>query len=266
MSHAVKGLEARLGVRLLARNSRNVSLTEAGDRLVQTIAPQLEEIDAEMAALAELRDSPTGSIRITASDHAIRTVLAPRLKKFLPQYPGIKVELFADSGFVDLAAEQFDAGVRLGEAVAQDMIAVRIGLDLRFVVVATQRYFASRALPNRPEDLEQYNCVNLRLATYGGLWAWEFGRDGQPIHIRVDGQLIYNSIYDCLDAAMAGLGVAYVPEDIALPYIRTGHLVSVLEDWCPYWPGFHLYYPSRRQPSGAMTLLISALRLDSPSA
>lgn len=266
VSHAVKGLEARLGVRLLARNSRTVSLTEAGDRLVQTIAPQLEEIDAEMAALADLRDSPTGTIRITASDHAIRTVLAPRLKKFLPLYPGIKVELFADSGFVDLAAEQFDAGVRLGETVAQDMIAVRIGPDLRFAVVATRRYFASRPLPVQPEDLHQHNCVNLRLTTYGGIWAWEFEREGQPVNIRVDGQFICNTIYDCLDAAMAGLGVAYVPEDIALPYIRTGHLVSVLEDWCPYWSGFHLYYPSRRQPSGAMSLLISALRYEPGSA
>lgn len=260
VSHTVKALEARLGVRLLARNSRTVSPTEVGERLLRTIAPRLEEIDAEMSALAELRDSPTGTIRITASDHAIRTVLAPRLRKFLPQYPGIKVELFADNGLVDLAAEQFDAGVRLGETLAQDMIAVRIGPDQRFAVVATRRYFASHPQPAQPEDLLQHNCINLRLPTYGGLWAWEFERDGRQANVRVNGQLTFNSIYDCLDAAMAGLGVAYVPEDIALPYIRTGHLVSVLEDWCPYWSGYHLYYPSRRQPSGAMSLLIPALR------
>lgn len=260
VSHTVKALEARLGVRLLARNSRTVSPTEVGERLLRTIAPRLEEIDAEMSALAELRDSPTGTIRITASDHAIRTVLAPRLRKFLPQYPGIKVELFADNGLVDLAAEQFDAGVRLGETLAQDMIAVRIGPDQRFAVVATRRYFASHPQPAQPEDLLQHNCINLRLPTYGGLWAWEFERDGRQANLRVNGQLTFNSIYDCLDAAMAGLGVAYVPEDIALPYIRTGHLVSVLEDWCPYWSGYHLYYPSRRQPSGAMSLLIPALR------
>lgn len=262
VSHAVRALEARLGARLLARNSRTVSPTEAGERLLATVAPQLEEIDAEMAALAELRDSPAGTIRITTSDHQIRTVLAPRLKKFLPQYPGIKVELFADNGLVDLAAEQFDAGVRLGERVAQDMIAVRIGPDIRFSVVASKRYFASHPLPAQPDDLMQHNCINLRLPTYGGLWAWEFEKAGRQLNIRVDGQLTFNSIYDCLDAAMAGLGVAYVPEDMALPYIRTGHLVCVLEDWCPYWSGYHLYYPSRRQPSGAMALLIAALRYE----
>ncbi|SFB21568.1 LysR family transcriptional regulator [Azotobacter beijerinckii] len=259
VSHAVRALETKLGARLLARNSRTVSPTEAGERLLATVAPQLEEIDAELAALAELRDSPAGTIRITASDHSIRTVLAPRLKKFLSKYPGIQVELFADNGLVDLAAERFDAGVRLGESVAQDMIALRIGPDIRFVVVATKGYFASHPLPGTPDDLMQHNCVNLRFPTYGGLWAWEFEKAGRQMNVRVNGQLTYNSIYDCLDAAMVGLGVAYVPADMAQPYIRTGHLVSVLEDWCPYWSGYH-HYPSRRQPSGAMSLLIAALR------
>ncbi|TKD34284.1 LysR family transcriptional regulator [Azotobacter chroococcum] len=266
VSHAVRALETKLGARLLARNSRTVSPTEAGERLLQSVAPQLEEIDAEMSALSALRDSPMGTIRITASDHAIRSVLAARLKKFLPKYPGIQVELFADNGLVDLAAERFDAGVRLGEIVAQDMIALRIGPDIRFAVVATKGYFARHPLPGTPDDLMQHNCINLRLPTHGGLWAWEFGKDGRQMNVRVNGQLTYNSIYDCLDAAMAGLGVAYVPEDMAQPYIRTGHLVSVLEDWCPYWSGYHLYYPSRRQPSGAMSLLIAALRYEPQSS
>ncbi len=263
VSHAVRSLEQHLSVRLLARSSRSVSPTEAGERLLRTVAPQFEEIDAELAAVSELRDSATGSIRITASDHAIRTVLSPKLKTFLPKYPGIKVELFGDSGFADIAADRFDAGVRLGEAVAQDMIAVRISPDIRFTVVATKRYFAHRAMPRKPDDLMHHNCINLRLATYGGLWAWEFEKGGRQINVRVDGQLTYNNIFDCLDAAVAGLGVAYVPAELAQPFVRAKHLVPVLEEWCPLWSGFHLYYPSRRQPSGAMALLISALRHDS---
>jgi len=263
VSHAVSALEKTVGVRLLARNSRKVVPTEAGERLLLTVAPQFEEIDAELAALSELRDSPTGTIRITASDYPIRTVIAPKLIKFLPMYPGIKVELSANNGLTDIVADQFDAGVRLGESVAQDMIAVRIGPDVRFAAVATRQYFANRPVPKKPEDLMLHNCINLRLPTYGGLWAWEFEKAGRAVNVRVDGQLIYNSIYDCRDAAVAGLGVAYVPEDLAQPYVRTGHLLPVLEDWCPYWAGHHLYYPSRRQPSGAMALLIAALRYES---
>lgn len=262
VSHAMRALENKLGARPLARNSRTVSPTEVGERLLETVAPQLEEIDAVMSALSALGDNPTGTIRITASDHAIRGVLAARLKKFLPKHPGIQVELFADNGLVDLAAERFDASVRRGETVAQDMIALCIGPDIRFAAVATKRYFASHPSPSQQDDLMPHNCISLRLPTYGGLWAWEFEKDGRQVNIRVNGQLTYNSIYDCLDAAMASLDVAYVPEDIALPYIRTGHLVSVLEDWCPYWSGYHLYYPSRRQPSGDMSLLIAALRYE----
>ncbi|KAF1018814.1 MAG: HTH-type transcriptional regulator PgrR [Paracidovorax wautersii] len=260
LSHAVRGLEKKLGVQLLTRNSRSVMPTDAGERLLATVVPQFEEIDAEIQALSELRDSPTGTIRITASDHAIRMVLSPKLKKFLPKYPGIKVELFTDNGLVDLAAGQYDAGVRLGEQVAQDMIAVRISPDVRFTAVATKRYFANRAIPKTPEDMIQHNCINLRLATHGGLWAWEFEKGGRQVNVRVDGQLTYNSIFDCLDAAVAGLGLAYVPADMAHPYVRAGHLVPVLDDWVPPWSGLHLYYPSRRQPSGAMALLIAALR------
>ncbi|MFJ4142592.1 LysR family transcriptional regulator [Pseudomonas sp. NPDC089734] len=263
VSHAVRSLEKRLGVQLLVRNSRAVSPTEAGERLLRTVSPELAEIDADLLALTALGESPAGSIRITASDHAIREVLMPRLKSFFPKYPGIKIELSADNTLTDIAAEQFDAGVRLGGTVAQDMIAVRISPDARFAVVATRRYFASQPQPQEPADLLQHNCINIRLPTYGGLWAWEFEREGREVNLRVDGQLTYNSIYDCLDAAVAGLGVAYVPIEMAQPYITSGHLVSVLEDWCPVWPGFYLYYPSRRQPSGAMSLLVSALRLDS---
>ncbi len=260
VSHAVRLLEKNLGVRLLTRNSRTVTPTEAGERLLRTVAPQFEEIDTELAALSELRDSPTGTIRITAPEDAIRMVLAPKLRKFLPQYPNIKVELFSDNGFVDIAADRFDAGVRLGEAVAQDMIAVRISPDVRFVVVGTRRHFNDQALPQTPNELINHNCINLRQLTYGDLWAWEFEKDGRTVNLHVDGQVICNSVFDALDAALAGLGIAYIPEYLAQPYIGTGHLISVLGDWCPHWSGFHLYYPSRRQPSGAMALLISTLR------
>jgi len=260
VSHAVRALERSLGARLLARNSRTVAPTEAGERLLEEISPRFEEIDAELLALSELRDSPTGTIRITASDHTIRAIISPKLKAFLPKYPGITVELFADNGLIDIAADRFDAGVRLGESVAQDMIAVRISPDIRFTVVATRRYFAEHAVPQKPEDLLEHNCINLRLPTHGSLWAWEFEKDGRPINLRVEGQLIYNSIYDCLDAAIAGLGLACVPEDIARPYVISKHLIPVLEQWCPYWDGLYLYYPSRRQPSGAMALLVAALK------
>jgi DNA-binding transcriptional LysR family regulator len=260
VSHAVRSLEKKLGVRLLSRSARSVVPTEAGEQLLRTVAPQFDEIDAELSALSELRDSPAGTVRITASDHAVRTVLVPKLKSFLPKYPDIKVELFSDSGFVDIAAERFDAGVRLGEAVAQDMIAVRISSDIRYTVVATRRHFSRRAIPQTPRDLMHHNCINLRLMTHGGLWAWEFEKGGRQLNVRVDGQLTYNNVFDCLDAAVAGLGVAYVPEELAQPYVHTGHLVPALEDWRPRWSGFHLYYPSRRQPSGAMALLIDALR------
>lgn len=264
VSHAVRSLEKGLGVRLLLRNARSILPTEAGLRLLQSVGPQLEEIDAGLAELSELRDSPTGRIRITASDHPIRSVLTPKLRKFLPRYPGISVELIADNGLVDLAAGEYDAGVRLGEAVAQDMIAVRISPDIRFCAVATKRYFARRKLPLKPAELVHHNCINLRLPTHGGLWPWEFEKGGRETNVRVEGQLAYNSIYDCLDAAVSGLGLAYVPQDIAHPYLKSGQLISVLEDWIPWWSGFHLYYPSRRQPSGAMALLVAALRHQAP--
>lgn len=262
VSHAIRTLEERLGVRLLSRNTRAVVATEAGERLLQNVVPLLSEIDTELDALTELGNSPTGRIRITASDHAIRTILTPKLKKFLPRYPGIQVELFSDNGFTDLAAGNFDAGVRMGESLAQDMIAQRIGADSSFAVVATKRYLQGRQLPVHPEDLMQHNCINIRLPTHGGLWAWEFEKEGNEVSVRVEGQLIHNGTFECLDAAIAGLGIAYVPEEMAMPYIKSGHLIRMLEDWSPIWPGLHLYYPSRRQPSGAMALLVAELRLE----
>lgn len=262
VSHGIRNLEARLGIRLLSRNSRSVVPTEAGERLLREVAPQMAQIDAELHALDELRDSPTGTLRITASDHAVQTVLMGKLKRFLPQYPGIKVEISVDNSLVDIAAERFDAGVRLGESVAQDMIAVRIAPDRRFALVATKAYLARHPAPERPEDLARHNCINIRLSTHGNLWAWEFEREGRPLAVRVDGQLTFNRASDCVEAAVAGLGLAYVPEEMADPWLRSGHLLRLMEDHCPVWPGLHLYYPSRRQPSGAMSLLIAALRLE----
>jgi DNA-binding transcriptional LysR family regulator len=260
LSHAIRTLEARLQLRLLTRTTRSVSPTEAGERLLQRVAPHFEEIDHELEALLELREKPAGTIRITATDYAIRTVLWPKLAKFLPRYPDIKIELVSEYGLADIAEQRFDAGVRFGETVAKDMIAVRVGPDVRFAVVGTPTYFDGRASPKTPNDLTAHTCINLRLPTHGGLWAWEFKRKDHVLNVRVDGQLVFNSIFDVFGAATAGLGLAYVPEDLALPLIEEKKLVRVLEPWCPLWAGYHLYYPSRRQPSRAMTLLVDALR------
>lgn len=260
LSQTIRQLEARLGIRLLTRTTRSVGLTEAGERLLHTVAPRLEEIEAGLAAVSELRDKPAGTIRITAGDHAIRSILWPKLAKFLPRYPDIKVELVTDYGLTDIAAERYDAGVRWGEQVAQDMIAVRIGPDLGFAVVGAKSYFAKRPPPLTPQDLVGHSCINLRLPTHGGLYAWEFERDGREVRVRVEGQLVFNGIFQILDAALAGFGLAHVPEDLAQPYLARGRLQRVLEDWCPPWSGYHLYYPSRRQPSAAFALLVDALR------
>lgn len=261
VSHAVRTLETRMGVPLLSRNSRSVTPTEAGEQLLRDVAPQMEAIELELEALNNLRTSPTGTVRISASDYAVRTVLLPRLNEFLPRYPHIKVELFTDNSFVDIVAERFDAGVRMGESLAQDMIAVRIGPDEPFAVVASPDYLARQDPPHTPQDLLQHNCINIRLSTHGNLWPWEFEKDGRALNLRVDGQLVFNNGFDCVDAALAGLGVTYMPLEMVAPHLQSGRLVRVLEDWCPVWPGLHLYYPSRRQPSGAMALLIAALRV-----
>jgi DNA-binding transcriptional LysR family regulator len=260
LSQTVRGLETRLGLRLLTRTTRSVSPTEAGDRLLRRAGPMLEGIEAELAALAALRDRPSGTIRITADDHAVRTVLWPSLERLLPRYPDVKVEVVIDYGLTDIAAGRLDAGIRTGEMVAKDMIAVRIGPDLRSAVVGAPSYFADRAWPRTPQDLTAHRCINLRLPTHGGLYAWEFEKDGRALRVGVDGPLIFNGSPPMLDAAVAGLGLAYLPEDIVLPHMADGRLVRVLADWCPPYPGYHLYYPSSRQPTPAFSLLVEALR------
>ncbi len=260
LSHTIRALEERLGLRLLTRTTRSVSPTEAGERLLQIAAPRLEEIESELAALTDLRDKPAGNIRITATDYTIKNVLWPKLVKFLPQYPDIKLELIIDYGLTDIVAERYDAGVRLGEEVEKDMISVRLGPDVRFAVVGTKSYFEQHPLPQTPQDLTSHACINLRLPTYGGLYAWEFEKDGRELSAHVKGQLIFNTVFQVLDAAVAGFGLAHIPEDLAQPYLATGHFVRVLEDWCPSWVGYHLFYPNRRQSSRAMALLIEALR------
>ncbi len=260
LSQTIRQLESRLGLRLLTRTTRSVSLTEAGERLMRTVEPRFEEIDTELEALSALRGKPAGTIRITAGDHAIKSVLWPRLSKFLAKYPDIKVEIVVDHGLTDIAAERYDAGVRWGEQVAKDMIAVRIGPDTRFAVVGAKSYFANRTPPKTPQDLINHNCINLYLPTYGGLYAWEFERDGRELNVRVEGQLVFNDIFQILDAAVAGFGLAYVPEAMAQPYLAKGRLKRVLEEWCAPWSGYHLYYPSRRQSSAAFGLLVDALR------
>ena len=260
ISHTVRALEERLRLRLLTRSTRSVSPTEAGERLLKTIGPRFDEIDAELEALSELRDKPAGTIRITSSDHAATQVLWPKLEKFLPDYPDITVELTIDQGLTDIVAERYDAGVRFGEQVAKDMIAVRIGPELRMAVVGTPSYFAKCAAPKTPQDLTAHNCINVRLQTYGGIYAWEFEKDGRELKVRVDGQLVFNTSAQVATAALGGFGLGYIWEDLAQPHIAEGRLRRVLEDWCPPFPGYHLYYPSRRQASPAFALILEALR------
>lgn len=260
LSHSMRGLEERLGIRLLTRTTRSVSPTEAGERLLSTVGPRFAEIEAELAALNELRQKPAGTIRITAGDHPAVRILWPKLSKTLARHPDIKVEVSMEGGLVDIAAERFDAGVRLGEQVAKDMVSVRIGPDIRFAVVGTKSYFAKHPIPKTPQDLIAHSCINLRLRTHGGLWAWEFERNGRELKVRVDGQLIFNNIFQVRDAALDGFGLAYVPEDLAQPFVSKGQLVWVLQEWSPPWSGYHLYYPSRRQSSPAFALIVDALR------
>jgi DNA-binding transcriptional LysR family regulator len=261
LSHTIRQLETRLGVRLLTRTTRAVSPTEAGERLVIGIGPHLDGIDAQIDALSELRDKPAGTIRITASDHAINQVLWPKLRKFLPNYPDIKIELVRDNGLTDIVTERYDAGVRMGEQLAKDMISARISPDFRFAVVGAKSYFKNNLEPLHPQELIRHTCINERLPTLGGFWAWEFeDKSGHEIKIRVDGQLAFNNCYDVLEAAIDGFGLAYVPEEIALPHLAEGRLKRVLEEWSPFWDGYYLYYPSRRQSSPAFIVLVEALR------
>jgi DNA-binding transcriptional LysR family regulator len=260
LSQTIRGFEAELGLRLLTRTTRSVAPTEAGERLLRAVGPRLEEVSAELVALSELREKPSGTIRITAHDHAVRTILWPALVTLLPDYPDIKVEIVIDYGLTDIVAERYDAGIRTGEMVAKDMIAVRVGPDMRSAVVAAPSYLANRAIPRTPQDLTAHACVNLRLPTHGGLYAWEFEKDGRPLRVRVEGQLVFNGSAPMLDAVLAGFGLAYLPEDSVRPHLADGRLIRVLADWCPPYPGYHLYYPSRRQPTPAFNLLVDALR------
>ncbi|MBP1688577.1 MAG: transcriptional regulator, LysR family [Deltaproteobacteria bacterium] len=260
LSHSMKGLETRLGLRLLTRTTRSVSPTEAGERLLRTVGHRFEEIEAELDALSEFREKPAGTIRITATDYAADTILWPKLTKVLREYPDIKVEIIIDYGLTDIVAQGYDAGVRLGEQVAKDMIAVRIGPDMRMAVVGAPSYFAQRSPPKEPQDLTDHNCINLRLPTFGGLYAWEFEKGDHELKVHVEGQLVFNGTAQMLNAALAGFGLAYVPEDLAQPHLAKRRLKRVLEDWCPPFSGYHLYYPSRRQSSPAFTLLVDALR------
>src|SRR5438132_2083262 len=260
LSHTIRGLEERLGMRLLTRTTRSVAPTEAGERLVRTVGPRFEEIDAELSALTELREKPAGSIRITIGEHAAQAVLWPALEKLLPHYPDIKVELIIDYGLTDIVAERYDAGVRLGEQVAKDMIAVRIGPDFCMAVVGSPSYFARKPRPKKPQDLTAHDCINIRLPTYGGIYAWEFEKRGRELNVRAHGQLVFNNLALRLNAALAGLGLAYLPEDQVQSYVSEGMLIRVLDDWCAPFPGYHLYYPSRRQPAPAFSVLVDALR------
>ena len=260
LSHSMRGLEERLGIRLLTRTTRSVSPTEAGERLLRTVGPRFEEVEAELGALNALRQKPSGTIRISAGDHPAVTLLWPKLSKVVARYPDVRLEINMEGGLIDIAAERFDAGVRLGEQVAKDMVSVRIGPDVRFAVVGTKAYFAKHPAPKTPRDLVAHSCINLRLQTHGGLWAWEFERNRRELKVRVDGQLVLNNIFQIRDAALEGLGLAYVPEDLVRPYLAKGQLVWVLAEWSPAWSGYHLYYPSRRQASPAFALILDALR------
>jgi DNA-binding transcriptional LysR family regulator len=257
LSHTIRELEARLGVRLLTRTTRSVSPTAAGERLLQKLGPRFEEIDAELLALRELRDKPAGTIRITTMENAI---LIPKLAKLMRVYPDIKVEIIIDYGLTDIVAERYDAGIRSGEQVAKDMIAMRIGPDMRMAVVGAPSYFRKRPEPKKPQELLGHNCINLRLPSHGGLYAWEFGKAGRELKVRVEGQMTFNSATQMLNAALAGYGLAYVPEGIVQPHLAKGRLVRVLADWCQPYSGYHLFYPSRRQSSAAFSLVVEALR------
>jgi DNA-binding transcriptional LysR family regulator len=260
LSHTIRGLETRLGVRLLMRTTRSVSATEAGERLLRTAGPRLDDIESELTALRELRDKPAGTIRITAMENATDSILLPKLAPLLRNYPDIKVEVVIDYGLTDIVAERYDAGVRSGEQVAKDMIAVRIGPDMRMAVIGAPSYFRSRAEPKTPQELVEHNCINLRLPSHGGVYVWEFEKRGRQLRVRVEGQFTCNGTNQMLNAALAGSGLAYVPESMAEPHIAKGRLKRVLADWCPPFSGYHLFYASRRQSSAAFSLVVSTLR------
>lgn len=260
LSHTVRRLEDRLGFRLLHRTTRSVACTSGGERLLGTLGPALERIDTEVSALGALRDKPAGTVRITANDHAADTLLWPVIARLLPAYPDVKVEIDVDYGLTDIVADRYDAGVRFGEQVSKDMIAVRIGADTRMAIVGAPSYFADRPPPKVPKDLVRHACIGFRQPSGGGLYAWEFEKRGREVRVRVDGQLVFNRMSPMLEAARAGFGLACLPEDVVERDVGRGRLRSVLEDWCAPFAGYHLYYPSRRQPSPAFVLIVEALR------
>jgi DNA-binding transcriptional LysR family regulator len=261
LSQSMRALEGRLGIRLLTRTTRSVSPTDAGERLLEAIGPRFDDIEAELEALTALRDKPAGTVRITCGDHVLRHTILPKVLPLLRDYPDVNVEFDVNYGLRDIVADRFDAGVRLGESIDKDMVAIPIGPPVRMAAVASPAYFAAHAIPKKPQDLLAHRCINLRLPTYGGLYAWEFERRGRPVNVRVDGQLTLNTSPHIVIAALAGLGVAFLPEDEVSTEVEEGKLVRVLEDWCPPFPGYYLYYPSRRQPSPAFSLVLDALRL-----
>jgi DNA-binding transcriptional LysR family regulator len=260
LSHSIRDLEARLGLRLLTRTTRSVSTTEAGEELFQAVAPRIEEIDASVAALSDFRDKPAGAIRITATDHPIETVIWPKLRKVLPSYPDIKVEVTVDYGLSNIVEERYDIGVRFGDQVAKDMIAVRISPDIPMSIVGSPSYFSNRSVPKTPEDLLNQECIALRMTTTKALYAWELAKGKRATQARVGGQLTFNTQPQMIRAALDGFGLAFVPEDSVIQHIQNGELQSVMKDWCPTWPGYHAYYPSRRQTSRAFSLVIDALK------
>jgi DNA-binding transcriptional LysR family regulator len=260
LSYTVRMLEGRIGLQLLTRTTRSVSLTEAGERLLRSIGPRLDEIEAEISSLSELRDKPAGTVRITSVEHAAETILWPALAPLLREYSDVNVEIITDYRLIDIVAERYDAGVRLGEQVDKDMIAVRIGPNFRMAVVAAPSYFASRPRPLSPQDLTGHDCIGLRLPTHGGLYAWDFRKDARAIEVRIQGRVVFNTVGMMRNAALEGLGLAYLPEDVVEAPLRKGQLVRILEDWCPPLPGYHLYYTSRRQPSPAFALVVDTLR------
>ena len=264
LSQTLRSLEERLGLRLLARTTRSVAPTEAGDRLMRAIGPHLESVADALAAISVLRETPAGAVRITATEHAANSVLYPAIARLARDYPEIAIELCVDNAFSDIVAERFDAGVRIGEQIEKDMIAVRIGPDMRMAIVAAPAYFARRPPPKTPRDLTRHNCVAMRLPTFGGLLPWEFEKDGRAVNVQVEGQLTFNTMAMGLRATLDGLGLGYCQADLVAPYLADGRLVSVLEDWCPTFPGYHLYYPSRRQHSAAFAVVVEALRYRGP--
>jgi DNA-binding transcriptional LysR family regulator len=260
LSHTIRGLEARMGVRLLTRTTRSVAVTDAGERLLHSVGSRLDEIEDELDALTALRDKPAGTVRITTGEHALTSILWPRLQPFLRKHPDIQVEFDVSYKLKDIVAERFDAGVRMGEQIEKDMIAVRIGPSMRMAAVGSPSYFAGTTKPKTPQDLTRHRCINLRLPTYGGMYAWEFERHRREVRVRVEGQLAFSTAPHVVGAAISGFGLAYVPEDMVLAHVKAGRLIRVLDDWCPAFPGYHLYYPSRRQHSPAFSLLVEALR------